>query len=120
MKKQVSKNVAASVMSRLANVRDEKGAEFNILLNRFALERLLYRLSKSEYSDQFVLKGAMLFTLWTEHPHRSTRDLDLLGFGDASKERLVEVFSVLCMMEVEDDGLLFDKKSIMITAIRRD
>lgn len=64
MKKQVLKNLSASVISRLANFRDETGSEFNILLDSFVLERILYRLSRSEYADQFILKGAMLFTIW--------------------------------------------------------
>ena len=78
------KNLAASVHARLGQRRAKTGEDFNVLLVRFALERLLYRLSRSRHREQFVLKGAMLFALWEPTLHRVTRDLDLLGFGNPS------------------------------------
>ncbi len=77
-------NLAASVRQRLMNIRKEIGEDFQYLLTRYGLERLLYRLSRSPYRKQFVLKGAVLFQLWTGEPHRPTRDLDLLGVGEPS------------------------------------
>jgi hypothetical protein len=76
------------------------------------VERLLYRLCRSEYGDDFVLKGAMLFAAWTGNVHRPTRDLDLLGFGESSPERLVVLFRGLCDLPVEDDGLRFDPATV--------
>src|SRR5438093_9032869 len=64
---------AASVRARLLNVAKATGADFNLVLVRFALERLLFRLSISAHADRFVLKGALLFTLWYDLPHRATR-----------------------------------------------
>ena len=78
----VLRNVGASVRARLQNLSRETGQSFELILTRYALERLLYRLSTSVYADRFVLKGAMLLTSWFTDPHRATRDLDLLGFGD--------------------------------------
>ena len=75
------------------------------MLNRYGLERWLYRLSRSPHRDRFVLKGAMLFTLWSKEPHRKTRDLDLLGFGAKSIPEWEQVFRQVCLMEVEPDGL---------------
>jgi len=77
----VIRDRAASVRTRLLNVAKATGTDFNLVLVRFALERLLYRLSISAHADHFILKGALLFTLWYDLPHRATRDADLLGFG---------------------------------------
>ena len=73
--------IAQSVHQRLLNRRDRTGEDFNVLLVRYAIERLLYRLYVSPYINHFILKGAMLFAVWTDSPHRPTRDLDLLGIG---------------------------------------
>jgi len=76
-----AKNLAASIHQRLLNLIRERGGDFNMILIRFAAERPLYRLSVSEYSDQFILKGAMLFAIWSKSPHRSARDLDFPAGG---------------------------------------
>lgn len=79
-------NVAASVRRRLMNLSQTRGADYNALLTQYAIERFLYRLSKSELADRFVLKGAMLFRVWAADLHRPTKNLDLLGFGDATPD----------------------------------
>jgi predicted nucleotidyltransferase component of viral defense system len=112
------KNLAASVHARLSNRRTSTGEDYNVLLVRFALERLLYRLSRSSHREQFVLKGAMLFALWEPALHRVTRDLDLLGFGHPSPERLADIFRELCNLEVEADGVDFDPRSVRCEDIR--
>jgi len=112
------RNVAASVRARLLNRAKAAGTDYNQLLIRYAIERLLYRLSVSPHSGAFILKGAMLFGVWEGSPHRPTQDVDLLGFGERSEARLVAVFGDLCAMEVEDDGLAFDARSVRAVAIR--
>src|SRR5208283_1930267 len=112
------KNPAASVHARLAQRRTKTGEDYNVLLVRFTLERLLYRLSISKHREQFVLKGAMLFALWEPALHRVTRDLDLLGFGHPSPERLADIFRELCNLEVEADGVVFDPRSVVCEDIR--
>ena len=112
------KNPAASVHARLAQRRTKTGEDYNVLLVRFALERLLYRLSRSSHREQFVLKGAMLFALWEPALHRVTRDLDLLGLGHPSPERLTDIFRELCRLEVEADGVDFDPRSVRCEDIR--
>lgn len=113
-------NLAASVRQRLLNLSVTRREDPNLTLTRYALERLLYRLAQSDYAGEFILKGAMLFMLWTKSAHRPTRDLDLLGFGEASGERLTAVFQELCGVGVEPDGLEFDPDSIRVAEIRED
>ncbi len=120
MSKAQPTNVAASVRQRLLNLSRDKGEDFNFVLTQYALERFLYRLASSEYANRFVLKGAMLFAAWSDRSHRPTRDLDLLGYGDASEQQLITSFQQICQAEVEPDGLEFDAKSIRVTEIRED
>ncbi|RYZ92810.1 MAG: nucleotidyl transferase AbiEii/AbiGii toxin family protein, partial [Proteobacteria bacterium] len=113
------KNVAASVKARLLKIRTETGDDYNELLVRFCLERFLYRLSVSPHRDRFVLKGASLFTLWHGFPHRRTRDLDLLGFGDPRPESVAAVFREIILPAVdEEDGVVFDPVSVEAVEIK--
>jgi len=80
MNKNSKKNIPASVHQRLLNISRKNKEDFNRLCIRYAAERLLYRLSVSEYTDKFVLKGALLFSVWTKAPQRHTRDVDLLSY----------------------------------------
>jgi predicted nucleotidyltransferase component of viral defense system len=112
------KNLAASIHARLAQRRAKTGEDYNVLLVRFTLERLLYRLSRSRHREQFILKGAMLFAVWDSALQRATRDLDLLGFGQPNPERLAEVFRELCGIAVEADGVVFDPRSVACEDIR--
>ena len=81
------RNIAASIRQKLLNIATRNREDFSLILTRYALERLLYRLSQSSYRDHFVLKGAMLFQVWADAPHRPTRDLDLLGRGDTGRHQ---------------------------------
>src|SRR5690606_5627816 len=112
-------NVAASVRARLLNVAKAQGVDFNQVLVRFALERILYRLSQSEHADHFLLKGALLFTLWYDMPHRTTRDADLLGFGASDLESVTQTFRDIASVAV-DDGIVFDPASVAAEEIRKD
>lgn len=115
-----NRNLAASVRQRLLNHSRETGQEFQHVLTRYALERLLYRISQSPVRDSLILKGAMLFQVWSGQLHRPTRDLDLLGFGESSHERFAEVFADICQLNVEPDGLAFDADSVRVEDIRED
>lgn len=114
------RNPAASARDRLLTLAKKRGEDFQLVLTRYGLERLLYRLSLSPYRDRFILKGAMLFILWSDDPHRPTRDVDFLGSGDSSEVGLTDVFRDLCTMTVEEDGVTYDPKSIRVEAIRDD
>ena len=114
------KNISASVKARLQNVAAIRGEDFNLLLLRYGIERLLFRLSQSPHADRFLLKGAMLFVVWDEKTHRPTRDLDLLGFGSTDKAELIQVFAAVAAVPVVDDGIVFDPKSVQAADIRED
>lgn len=120
MTRRATSNVAASVRQRLLNHAKERGEDFNFVLGRYAAERLLYRLSISEHAEDFVLKGALLFLLWTGHLYRPTRDVDLLGFGDSSIKRLEDALRDICGLEATADGLVFAADSVKGAKIRED
>jgi len=113
------RNIGASVRQRLLNLAHARGQPMELLLTRYALERLLHRLSLSPHRERFVLKGAMLLATWFDEPHRATRDVDLLGFGDAAEDALLGTFREILTIEL-DDGVSFDLKGLRIEAIRED
>ncbi len=113
------RNTAASVRARLLIRARETQQDFNLVLIRYALERLLYRLSVSPHADQFLLKGALLFDLWFDIPHRPTRDADFPGFGSAELPHLEAVFKDVCAMET-DDGVTFRPDTVHATEIRKE
>lgn len=114
------KNQAASVKARLLNLAHAQKADFQQLLMRYALERMLYRLEHSQYHERFVLKGAMLFHIWLgPQDLRITKDLDLLSFGHNTPEKLKEVFTQICQLEQdEDDGIRFDVDKLVAAKIK--
>jgi len=85
-------NVAASVRQRLLNLARESKQDFGLLLTKYALERLLFRISQSEHKTAFILKGALLFELWAEQTHRPTRDADFLSIGDSDPRLFESIF----------------------------
>ncbi len=113
------KNVVASVHQRLLNLSRERGEDFTLTLTKYGLERLLYRLSISKHCETFVLKGALLFELWTKQRYRPTRDADFLAHGDSAPERFVAIFQELCAIQVPmDDGCQFNSRSVVAERIK--
>lgn len=112
-------NLAASVKQRLLNIARAQDQLFDVVLVRFALERLLWRLSISSHRDRFILKGGLLVTMWVEDEKRVTRDADFLGSGDAGEESLKAAFTEI-MAIPGDDGIQFDTEGLTVTAIRED
>jgi len=115
-----TKDRAASVRARLLSRARRDREDFQRLLVRFAIDRLLYRLSRSRHAGDFVLKGATLFVVWTGQPHRATKDLDLLGRGTPDVDRLVTVFQEVAAVECPEDGILFDVARIEGAPIREE
>lgn len=113
------RNVAASVRARLLNRGRETRQDFNLILTRYALERFLYRLSISPHADQFLLKGALLFDLWFDIPHRPTRDADFLGLGSAELPHIEGVFKEICAIETQD-GVTFQPDTVHAAEIRKE
>jgi predicted nucleotidyltransferase component of viral defense system len=114
------RNLSASVRQRLLNIARRDGEAFDLVLTRYALERLLYRLGQSKFHDQFLLKGAMLFALWGGEVHRPTRDVDLLGFGTSELAQVENIFREICQVSVEADGLGFYPDNMRVLEIRED
>lgn len=114
------KNTAASIRQRLLNIAREQKIEFQLVLTRFALERFLYRLSQSKYSNDFVLKGAMLFQVWGGAMHRPTRDLDLLSFGEPDIAYFTKTIKEICSQDLPNDGMLYQTNSILLERIKEE
>ena len=116
---QKPRDIGASVRARLLTLARQKGQAFDLLLTRYANERLLHRLSLSSHRNRFVLKGAMLLTTWFDDPHRPTRDMDFLGYGDSEPNAMLITFREICAIEV-DDGIVFDADALCVQLIREE
>lgn len=114
------RNLPASVRQQLLTLSERRKEPFDLVLVRFGIERLLYRLSRSPHAEKFLLKGAMLFAIWSDGTHRPTRDVDLLGFGPHDNETLKTIFTELCRLETEPDGLTFLPESVAAAPIREE
>jgi predicted nucleotidyltransferase component of viral defense system len=112
------RGMAASVKQRLLNIAHERDEEFEQVLVRFVAERFLHRLSKSRHAESFLLKGALLFVAWEGMPHRVTRDIDLLGFGDPSLPRIAGMMRDVATTAIDDDGISFDIEGMRAEEIR--
>jgi predicted nucleotidyltransferase component of viral defense system len=110
-------NIGASVRARLLNLAKQRNQPFELLLIRYTLERFLYRLSTSKHRERFALKGAMLMRHWLDDPHRPTRDLDLLGFGDSDPELTLKIFREICAVKA-DDAVVFDVDGLVVDRVR--
>ena len=113
------KNKAASIRARLLALAQSKSEDYQRVLGRFAIERFLYRLGRSPHRDKFALKGATLFTLWTGQTHRPTKDLDLLGRGSSAIGEVEKAIRAICEIQ-EEDGIVFDSKSVESTKIKEE
>jgi len=115
----MAKNIAESVRQKLLNLARERQEDFDYVMRQYVIQRLLYRLSCSEYADQFLLKGALLFWVWNDDFHRPTRDIDLLSFGDNDMPHLLDVFQKIIALK-DEDGLVFDIHSLNGIEIKED
>jgi hypothetical protein len=115
----MSRNLAASIRARLKQRADATKQDFDLTLTHYGLERLLYRLSVSPHAANYLLKGALLFSVWYDQPHRPTRDADLLGFGPDDVETAVSAFREICQIAAED-GISFDPASVKGSVIRKE
>ncbi len=120
MTSEPKRNLPASVRQRLLTLSERRKEPFDLVLVRYGIERLLYRLSRSPHAEKFLLKGAMLFAIWSDGTHRPTRDVDLLSSGLHDDETLKAVFTELCRLETEPDGLTFLPESVAAAPIREE
>jgi hypothetical protein len=114
------KNLAASIRQKLTNYANENGRPFQEVFQYFAMERFLYRLSRSPHAEKFVLKGALMFTAWGAPSSRPTRDIDFLARMNNSVDLIVAVMQEICRQEVEPDGLVFDPNGLSGSVIKED
>jgi hypothetical protein len=115
------KDVSASIRQRLHNHATAHRDDYQRILTRYAIERLLYRLSQTAAAgERYMLKGAMLFVTWPRHTFRPTGDLDLLGHGDPDPEAVGRLFAEICAAECVADGIVFDPRAISAVAVRQD
>jgi len=113
-------NLVASIRQRLLNKSKENGEAFDFVLSHYAIERLLYRLSQSQHSKTFVLKGAILFYFWNHEMHRPTRDIDFLSSGPADCDILEGIIAEIVATPTSEDGLTFDTSTIKAAEIREE
>lgn len=111
-------NPAASIRARLLAHAKARGDDYQRVLTRYAIERLLFRLGETEATESYVLKGAMLFVTWPEHVYRPTGDLDLLGRGDPEPAAVAELFTRICRVHAPNDGITFDPTTLKVDAVR--
>ena len=119
MKKNVT-NIQASVRALLQNKAKETNRSFAEVLQYYGMERFLYRLSRSKYTDKFVLKGALLFTVWQIPERRTTLDIDFLARYDNQVASIEAVMRDICEVTVDPDGLIFDSKNVQGRKIKED
>ena len=113
------KNITASILQKLKNYSEARKEDRGLTITNYAIERLLYRFSISQYASQFVLKGAQLFRIWTDTAYRPTRDLDLLRFGNPDIAELEQIFRNVCTVESDiQDGIVFIPETVRGEVIR--
>jgi hypothetical protein len=115
-----TKNLAASVRERLRQRAVADKRPFDEVLTYYAMERFLFRLSRTSHRERFVLKGALMLRIWGETIARATRDIDLLGQQEMTPDELAIVIQECITAEVEPDALQFDASSIVTSEIRKD
>jgi len=113
-------NITASAHARLMNLARAGGRSFNDLLQLYAMERFLYRLSQSPHAAKFLLKGALLLRVWNPATYRTTRDIDLLGRLSNEVDAVAKVIQAVCRQKVDPDGLEFDADTVRGESIVED
>ncbi|MEO6094260.1 MAG: nucleotidyl transferase AbiEii/AbiGii toxin family protein [Fibrobacteria bacterium] len=111
---------AESIRIRLNKTLRERGEDVQWALQRYAIERFLFRLGKSKHREKFVLKGATLFALWGGNLYRPTRDMDFTGYGIQTAEEAVACIQEVLETPVEEDGLQFESAALTAEPIRDD
>ncbi|MGH7068461.1 MAG: nucleotidyl transferase AbiEii/AbiGii toxin family protein [Acetobacteraceae bacterium] len=114
------KDPSASIRRRLLNHARAHGDDYQRVLTRYAIERLLFRVGCTDARDRYVLKGAMLFVTWPEHAFRPTGDLDFLGIGDPSPKATTELFVRTCQVPEPADGITFDAATLQVEPVREE
>ena len=113
-------NIPASILARLRNQSDETNRPFAEVLQYYAMERFLYRLSKTGYADKFILKGGLLFYVWNLPLRRPTRDIDFRGYVSGNRSTLLKIANDVIEVSAPEDGLVFDSRSVSVNETQLD
>jgi len=113
-------NIAASVRQRLLNHAKSQGDDYQRVLTRYAIERLLYRLCQTHARERYILKGAMLFLTWPDRAFRPTGDVDLLGYGPPEPAAMKTLFGEITAVQYPEDGIAFDTATLAVEPVRED
>ena len=116
----MSPSVVDSIKARLLEKARSSKSDFQLLLDRYACERFLYRLGKSSIRNECILKGATLLGLWMEEPYRATRDIDLLAYSGSDEETVGELVHIICGVPCPEDGITFDLGSLKVASNREN
>ena len=116
----MNKALAQSVRQRLLNKAKAEKRPFQELLQFYAMERYLYRLSISEHSSRFVLKGGLMLRIWESPVTRPTMDIDFLAYTPNELESIQAIFQEVCLVSCDDDGLIFDAEQMHVQRIKED
>lgn len=118
--KEPVKNIPASILARLRNQTEELNRPFAEVLQYYAMERFLYRLSKTKYADKFILKGGLLFYVWNLPLRRPTRDIDFRGYVSGNRSTLLKIINEVIEVFAPEDGLVFDSQSVSVEETQID
>lgn len=118
--KEPVKNIPASILARLRNQTEIMERPFAEILQYYAMERFLYRLSKTKYADKFILKGGLLFYVWNLPLRRPTRDIDFRGYVSSKGKDLLKIIKEVIAESVPEDGIVFDSQSISVEETQID
>ena len=116
----MSRDIAASIRQRLLNEAKRQNRPFQELLQYFAMERFLYRISIHPMSDRFILKGALLMTAWRTAQSRPTVDIDLTARTSNDHEHIRRWILELCGLAVTEEGIVFDSAPLEVLTIKED
>ncbi|WP_148864693.1 nucleotidyl transferase AbiEii/AbiGii toxin family protein [Marinobacter fonticola] len=116
----MARNITASVRQKLLNKSREEKRPFQELLQYYAMERFLYRLSQSPHNTCFTLKGALMLWAMQGPTSRPTRDIDMLGQTSNEPGAILGQVRDVVATEVVDDGLRFDSSTLKAEAITED
>ena len=118
--KEPVKNVPASILARLKNQSEIIGRPFAEILQYYAMERFLHRLSRTKYAAKFILKGGLLFYVWDIPLRRPTKDIDFRGYVTHEPGPLLEIFTEVLEVSMPEDGLVFDPESMSAEEMQID
>lgn len=119
MKRRIT-NIPASIHARLLDRAKQDKRPFNELLQYFAMDRFLFRWTRTTHATLFVLKGAMMLRVWNASESRPTMDIDMLGKRHNDEQTITKIIRDVIAIDVESDGLVFDPDSVTVIRIAED